>query len=257
MYAFSSETDGFGATEDVQVGGTAENPVSDGAGPEISLFLNDTTFVSGGLTTAEPTLIVQLTDDSGINTVGTGVGHEMLLVIDGDQQNAIEIGDRFEGTLGSFRRGTVSFKLPAQEPGTHALLVKAWDVVNNSGQHMIEYIVTAGGDLTLNNVFNYPNPMAGETRFVFEHNQPPGTPADIEIQIYTISGRQIQTISGADALPSGILPGGHVQIPWDGLDRDLDRVSPGIYLYKVKISVDSGEGGTESAEHLGRLAVVG
>ena len=147
--------------------------------------------------------------------------------------------------------------IPEQEPGEHTLLVKAWDVVNNSGQEMIEYVVTSGGDLVLNNVFNYPNPMSNQTRFVFEHNQPPGTPAEVEIQIYTISGRLLLVITGGDALPSGVLPGGAVQIPWDGRDQDLDRVSSGIYLYKLKISVDSPSGEANSAEHLGRLAVVG
>ncbi|MFV1981381.1 MAG: hypothetical protein ACC655_09530, partial [Rhodothermia bacterium] len=257
MYAVSPETDGFGATGKVLVGGTADDPVSDAAGPEVDLFLNDTSFVSGGLTTNEPLLIVQLSDDSGINTVGTGVGHEMLLVIDGDEQGAIEIGNRFEGALGSFRKGTVSLKLPIQEPGNHSLLVKAWDVVNNSTEKTIEYEVTTGGDLVLKNVFNYANPMPNQTHFVFEHNQPPGTPAEMEIQIYTVSGRLVQTIVGTDALPSGVLPGGSVQIPWNGRDQDLDKVSPGIYLYKLKISVDSSSGEPNSAEHLGRLAVVG
>jgi hypothetical protein len=257
MYASSSDIDGFGAREDVSVGGTADNPVTDIEGPEIQLFLNDTTFVSGGLTTSEPLLIVQLSDESGINTVGTGVGHEMLLVIDGDEQNAIEIGDRFEGTLGSFQDGTVSLRLPAQPAGDHMLSVKAWDVINNSSKQDLEFVVTAGEDLVLNNVFNYPNPMANRTRFVFEHNQPPGTPAEIEIRLYTVAGRLIQILDGADTLPSGILPGGPVQIPWDGHDQDLDRVAPGIYLYQVKVSVDLPSGERDSVEHLGRLAIVG
>jgi hypothetical protein len=257
MYASSSGTDGFGATENVLVGGTADNPVTDAAGPEVRLFLNDTSFVSGGLTTSDPLLIVQLNDESGINTVGSGVGHDMLLVLDGDEQNAIEIGDRFEGTLGSFQKGTVSFKLPVQEPGDHTLAVKVWDVVNNSSEQVLEYVVTAGDALAINNVFNYPNPMANETRFVFEHNQAPGTPAEIEIDIYTVSGRLVQTLNGLDVLPSGVLPGGPVQIPWNGHDHDLDKVSPGIYLYKVKVAVDLPSGERDSAEHLGRLAVVG
>jgi hypothetical protein len=257
MYASSPGVDGFGATENVTVGGTADNPVLDVAGPEIELFLNDTTFISGGLTSPEPLLIVNLSDESGINTVGTGVGHELLLVIDEDEQNALEIGDRFEGALGSFQSGTVTVRLPAQEPGEHVLRVKAWDVVNNSSEQILEYVVTAAESLELANVFNYPNPMANQTRFVFDHNQPPGTLAEVQISIYTLSGRVVQVLDGVDTLPAGTLPGGPVQIPWDGLDRDLDRVSPGIYLYRVHVSVDLPSGETNSSEHLGRLAVVG
>ena len=42
----------------------------------MQLFMNDESFVSGGITNSNPTLIVQLFDENGINT-SSGVGHDI------------------------------------------------------------------------------------------------------------------------------------------------------------------------------------
>jgi hypothetical protein len=258
LYTRSETEDGIGATEHVFVGGTAPNPVQDEEGPKIELYLeDDPNFISGGLTGTAPGLTVKLFDDTGINTVGTGVGHEMLLVLDGDEQNALEIGGRFEGDLDSFQEGTVIVELPDQMPGPHTVQVRAWDVINNSNTATLDFFVVPETELTLRNVFNYPNPTLGAgTAFIFEHNQPSGTPAEVEIRIYTVSGRLIQVLEGFDTLPEGVLPGGPVRIEWDGRDQDLDALASGIYLYKVRVDVQNERGEGQIAEHIGRLAVL-
>jgi hypothetical protein len=135
--------------------------------------------------------------------------------------------------------------------------VNAWDVANNSTAATLDYIVAPTESLVLQNIFNYPNPMASSTRFIFEHNQPAGTPADVELRLYSISGRLLHVLTEMETLPSGVLPGGPVQIPWDGRDADLDEVSPGVYLYQLKVTIDLPSGGQDSVEHIGRLAVLG
>jgi len=67
----------------------------------------------------------------------------------------------------------------------------------------------------------------------------------------------LNVLDETDTLPSGILPGGPVQIPWDGRDADLDRLSPGVYLYQLKVTVDLPSGERDSVEHIGKLAVLG
>jgi len=252
IYAASGAVHAQGFTEDVVVGGTAANPPEDAKGPEIELFLNDETFVDGGLTHPRPELIVKLFDDSGINTVGAGVGHEMLLIIDGDEQNAFTIGDLYESEENSFQQGRVAFEFEeALSEGLHSLSVRAWDVLNNSGTASLEFVVTEAEDLVVRNVFNYPNPTTGPTRFVFEHNQPVGTPARIQVRIYSLSGQPLRTLEVDD-----VLGGGPMQIPWDGFDDDFDRLGPGVYLYKVRIEVDADDGARQVSEVIEKLAVV-
>ena len=68
-YAWSDElqTDAGGYYDDIVSGGFNPDPVSDNTGPEIELFINDETFVSGNLTHDEPVLIAKLHDENGIN----------------------------------------------------------------------------------------------------------------------------------------------------------------------------------------------
>lgn len=252
VYASSEFIQAQGYTENVIVGGTAANPPNDKAGPVVELFLNDETFVDGGLTTIQPTLIVKLFDDSGINTVGAGVGHEMLLVVDGNEQQALNIGDLYESEENSYQRGRVTYTFDeALDPGPHTLSVKAWDVLNNSNSAELGFVVTESENLVVENVFNYPNPTPGQTRFIFEHNQPLGTPVTVQIRIYTLNGQAVKTIEQDDVLSAGPM-----QIHWDGLDDDFDRLASGIYLYKVRVEVEGDEGDLQVSEHLEKLAII-
>ena len=252
VYGAAPTFHAHGFTENVIVGGTAANPPDDSKGPEIELFLNDETFVDGGLTTPNPQLIVKLFDDSGINTVGAGVGHEMLLVLDGDEQNAFDIGNLYESEENSFQRGQVTFEFEEDlAPGPHTLSVRAWDVLNNSGSADLTFVVSEAEALVVRNVFNYPNPTTGPTRFVFEHNQPVGTPVTVQVRIYSLAGRPIRTIEQDE-----ILPGGPMQVVWDGTDDDFDRLVPGVYLYKVRVEVEGSDGDRQVSEAIEKLAIV-
>ncbi len=258
LYAASQSEDGLGATTNIVVGGTASEPIVDTKGPEIQLFLNDTTFVSGGTTGGSPMLLARLFDESGINTVGTGVGHELLLVIDGDEAGAIELGSRFEGSLDSYQSGEVRYPLSDLSPGSHTVRLRAWDVLNNSHAEEVFFFVIPEEKLALRNLFNYPNPMRGgsPTRFVFEHNQPAGTPARVELRVYTVSGQMIRAMRDHDTLPLGVLPTGTVLIPYDGMDENMDPLSRGIYLYKLRVEIEPEGREKQIVEQIGKLAVI-
>jgi len=256
VYAASADVDALGYTENFLVGGTSDNPPDDHVGPEIELFLNDTTFVSGDLVPASPELIVRLFDQSGVNTVGAGVGHEMLLVLDGDESAAQDISSGFVSDKNSYQRGETRWPLGSISPGPHTLTVRAWDVLNNSSSAEVLFSVSDDEVLRITNVYNYPNPMNRETRFVFDHNQPTGSPARVQIRIYTLSGRPIRTIDTEEALPEGILTGSSLQIQWNGRDEDFDRLATGIYLYKLRVEVEQPDGSVEVSERIEKLAII-
>lgn len=256
-YAYSADGHALGFTESVRVGGTAPNPTLDVAGPDIRLFLNDTTFVAGGIVSADPTLIVKLFDESGINTVGSGVGHEMLLTFNDDDGNAVDLSRHYQAEAGSYQSGKVEYRIDRPlAPGRNTLSVRAWDVANNSSTESIDFYIAESEALTLRNIFNYPNPTSGRTRFVFEHNQPPGTPARVQVRVYTINGRAIRTIKAEEALPAGVLMSNVVQIPWDGLDDDLGTLATGVYLYRLRVEVEGSDGDNQVSEHIDRIALI-
>ncbi|MBO6576563.1 MAG: type IX secretion system sortase PorU [Rhodothermales bacterium] len=255
-YARSATEHGIGFTERLLVGGTSDNPPNDAAGPSMRLFLNDTTFTAGSTTPADTELIVRLYDESGINTVGAGVGHEVLLVVNGDESGAEDISAAFESAPDSYQEGEIRWPLELEGEGPGRLSVRAWDVLNNSATAELDFVVRQDEVLRLANVYNYPNPMSRRTRFVFEHNQAPGTPARVRVRIFTLNGTPIKTIAEETALPGGVLNSGPVQILWDGMDDDLDRIATGIYLYQLRVEVDQPDGTTQTSEVVEKLAVI-
>jgi len=256
VYAVDENSQALGYTENFLVGGTSDSPPDDQQGPDIDLYIGDSTFVSGATVPESPELIVALFDDSGINTVGTGVGHEILLSVDGDQEGAVDIGSAFVAQPDSYQEGEIRWKLNDLEAGPHTISVRAWDVLNNSNTAEISFSVANDEVLNVFNVYNYPNPMNRETRFVFEHNQPSGTPAEVQIRIFTLSGRPIRTIHSDEALPEGVLGSGPLMVHWDGKDDDLDRPATGIYLYRIRMAIDQGNGERQVSEHVEKLAII-
>ena len=93
--------------------------------------MNDENFISGGVTNDAPNLIVKLEDANGINTA-SGIGHDLIAVLDGDQANPFKLNDYYQADVDNYTKGTASFKLRDLEDGLHTLSVKAWDTYNNS-----------------------------------------------------------------------------------------------------------------------------
>lgn len=256
VYARNAGDQALGFSENFLVGGTSDSPPQDAVGPDIEMYIGDSTFVSGATVAPDPELIVSLYDDSGINTVGTGVGHEILLAIDGNEEEAVDIGSAFVAEPDSYQKGEIRWSLQDLEPGSHTVSVRAWDVLNNSNTAEISFNVADDKVLEVFNVYTYPNPMSRETRFVFDHNQPAGTPAEVQIRIFTLSGRPIRTISTDEALPGGVLGNGPLIIHWDGKDDDLDRPATGIYLYRIRVHVDLPGRERQVSEHVEKLAII-
>lgn len=236
-YADNGIIDASGNYDSVFVGGINNNAVVDITGPEIQVFLNDEKFASGGIVNASPKLIVKLKDQNGINTVGTGIGHDIiarLVKADGTITEFV-LNDFYEAKLDSYQEGEINFPLINLEPGNYELRVKAWDVYNNSNEQSIEFTVVNSEKLTINKVLNYPNPFTTKTAFQFEHNQP-GQELDVQVKVLTISGKLIKTIN-----TTIFTTGNRVDnIFWDGLDDFGDKIGRGVYVYQLKVRSSDG-----------------
>jgi hypothetical protein len=207
--------------------------------------MNTEDFVFGGITNSDPTLLVKLEDDNGINVVGNSIGHDLEAVLDGDTQNSFLLNDFYESELDDYRRGSVRFPLFELEEGRHEIRVTAWDVANNPSEGYTEFFVTDAAEIALEHVLNYPNPFTDRTCFQFDHNIA-GQDMDVLIQIFTISGRLVKTINQT------IFTDGALRlddcIEWDGRDDYGDRLARGVYLYKVKVRANVGSASSVSGE---------
>ena len=241
FYASSSDTDANGYNSSVLIGGSADSVYSDKEGPEVRLFMNDTTFVYGGITNENPVLLAKLTDEFGINTVGNGIGHDVTAVIDNNNQSVIVLNDYYESDLDNYRSGTIRYPLQDMDPGIHTLKLKVWDILNNSSESEIQFEVIGSQRIELKNILNYPNPFTTHTEFYFEHNQADRM-LDVQIQIFTVSGRLVKTFSFLSAdntqLDNNSFRVGPVA--WDGLDDFGDRIGRGTYIYRVRVRTPEG-----------------
>ena len=186
--------DQAGSSFVIQVGGINQNAAEDNTGPTISLYMNDENFVSGGITNEEPTLLAKLQDENGINTA-SGIGHDIVAIIDGDENNAFILNDYYQANVDDYQSGVVTYPFRDLAPGLHTLTLKAWDVYNNSSIAEIQFVVyDKDRELVIDNVLNYPNPFIDYTEFWFNHNS--SDVLDVSIQIFTVSGKLVRTLNG-------------------------------------------------------------
>ncbi len=221
--------DQAGYNLNILVGGLNENAPQDNIGPEIELFMNDENFISGGTTNDNPILLVNLSDDSGLNTTG-GIGHDLIAILDGDTANPFVLNEYYQANVDDFSRGKVQFKLRDLEDGPHSLQVKAWDTYNNFSVATIDFIVTGGEAIKISRVLNYPNPFVDYTEFWFNHNRP-FEPLDVSVQVFSVSGKLVwnhhQTIMTEGYLSRDII--------WNGRDDFGDKIGKGVYVYKLTV----------------------
>jgi len=239
-YSQDGTIDAQGAFRTFIIGGSSSNVINDTKGPEIDIYMNDTNFVSGSSTNESPLLIAHFFDEHGINTTGNGIGHEITATLKHDINNAIILNNHFESDLGSYQRGRLQYQLLNLPDGPNQVTVCAWDIVNNSTEAKLDFVVANTEKAALSHVLNYPNPFTTHTKFLFEHNQP-HVPLEITIQIFTVSGRLIKTLQTT-------MQGNLYQtnpLTWDGLDDFGDRIGRGVYVYKVKIKTPDGKTDTK------------
>lgn len=246
LYAEDGNLDAMGMEGSLLVGGSSSAVENDTEGPDIRIYLNDTKFVQGGTSNEKPLLLLELADSSGINTLGTGIGHDLTVMIDNDPEQLYVLNEYYEAELDSYRRGKLRFQLPRLEPGFHSLKVKAWDAVNNSSEASLDFVVAADEELVLSHVLNYPNPFTTRTQFWFEHNQP-GQELWVRLQVFTLTGRVIKTFQKTINTPGNRSS----ELEWDGRDEFGDKVARGVYLYRLTVTAP----GKKKKEKIEKLVI--
>ncbi len=235
-YSLSTNNDAKGYFDNFIIGGSNDNAETDNLGPDVQLYMNDENFVSGGVTDENPRLFAVLTDSSGINTVGNGIGHDITITFDNNSNNLIVLNNYYESDIDDYQKGKIEYLFSELENGDHNLKLKVWDVYNNSSEENLDFIVAESENLTIKNLFNYPNPFTDQTSFYFDHNRP-NEDLEILIQIFTVSGKLVKTINtiiNSNAFRSE-------PINWDGLDDFGDIIGRGVYIYQIKVRTIDGE----------------
>lgn len=246
-YATDGNEDAHGTFDSVKVGGLDANAAVDNVGPSVKLFLNSRNFVNGGTTSERPILLADVADSSGINTVGTGFGHDITAVIDENTNKPLVLNDFYESDLNSFQSGKIRYQLQNLEEGPHTITFKIWDVQNNSSTTTSDFIVTKSAELAIKMVLNYPNPFTTRTQFFFEHNRN-CEDLKVTIQVFTVSGKLAKSIQNTINCEGFRNEG----IVWDGRDDFGDKLGRGVYLYKITVT----DKDNKKAEKIEKLVIL-
>lgn len=218
-----------GYNNDILIGDINENAPEDNTGPEIELYMNDENFVAGGMTNSSPLVLAKLADENGINTT-SGIGHDIIAYIDGDETNPIILNDYYLAEENDYTQGKVNYNLHDLEKGPHTLTFKAWDVYNNSSTAELPFVVTGNDELKIEKVLNYPNPFHDYTEFWFNHNRP-YEPLEVQVQVFTVSGKLVWSRSEI-VNTEGFLSR---EITWDGKDDFGSAIGKGVYVYRLSV----------------------
>ncbi len=221
--------DKTGYNTDIKIGGINTTAVADNTGPTVKLYMNDETFVNGGITNESPFFLALLEDEHGINTA-SGIGHDIVGILDGDETNPYIMNDYYQTELDDYTKGRVYFPFRNLAPGLHTIAFKAWDVYNNPITAEIQFVVVGDENIALEHVLNYPNPFVSYTEFWFSHNRP-FEPLDVQVQVMTITGKIVWT-KNQTVTTDGFLSR---EITWDGKDDFGDRIGKGVYVYKLTV----------------------
>ena len=246
LYFFGNNVDGLGYTNKIIVGGTDTTTVNDGKGPVIEIFFDNTNFRNASLVNSNTKLLVKLSDETGLNTTGTGVGHKFVGILNDQENDPIDFTNYFTSDLNSNgKAGEINYPFSNLASGEYKLEVKAWDVFNNFSNVETYFSVVGDSQLVIRDVYNYPNPFADKTTFTFQQNL--NKLLDLKIKIYTVAGRLIRQIEKNNVNEK------FVKVDWDGRDQDGSPIANGTYLYKILVRTTDG---TYNKSVLGKLAVI-
>lgn len=227
-YAYDSQTsdEAIGSFHKLVIGGSSSVDFSDEEGPEMNIYLNTPYFADGDITSTSPHFYADLSDANGINTSGSGVGHDLMLVVDNDIKQTYVLNGHFTSLPNNFRAGSVSYPLSNLKEGRHELMFRAWDLLNNSTTKTLRFQVSDTYSMAVRRVLMYPNPASvGETvHFVVEHDQPDQR-INMTLDVFDVAGRLMmsRTVESVGA---------------ESIDLNLAEygVAAGVYMYRLTLT---------------------
>lgn len=197
---------------------------TDFTGPQIAFYNGDKRIKNRDKVIKQFDLTGIFTDSSGI-MLAPILGFNPRLIIKklpGSIIKDVDVSSYFNYDVGSCYKGRVIYPVTL-DTGNCLITFKISDNLRNISTDSVEVIVEKSQTLIFDKVLYYAAPNARTGYFTFEVSKP----AEVDIKIYTISGRLVKSITNR------LCSFGYNQIEWDGLDQNGQIPANGVYLYKI------------------------
>lgn len=248
-----------GRFENFALGGTAPDISSDTNGPQLTISINGLVFSNQDSTSdadaampvlsapvhETPFFYATITDPDGINVMGSGVGHDIVLIIDNDPTMTYNLNSYLQYESGSWQSGTIAYPIPTLETGRHTLLFRAWDMLNNPSTLEVAFDVVDGLQPNILSL-KINGPVRDELTVVVENDRP-NSALYLQVDIFDMTGRKLW--HGSE---SGISASNYYTYSVN-LNETSGHLPPGIYICRATIC--SANGGAEASEQKKFLVV--
>lgn len=210
------------------IGSVESNPTADTTSPTIELFMGDTTFIAGGIVGPSTQIVARLFDESGINISSEPAGNDLTASIDDGE--IIILNNYYSADVNTYKKGSVNFPLDGLEKGKHTLTLTASDTYNNRKITRVDFVVTDGIQIQVEEFSNYPNPFNEFTILEFTHTRP-GEDLEAFVTIYDLAGKVILNSTYAITSSQYRVTLGE----WDGKSANGTKLGSGVYMGKVSV----------------------
>jgi hypothetical protein len=217
----------------------------DNKNPLLDVTFDGQHILNGDIVSPSPSIIIALKDENKyLALTDTAIFQVSLKSPDGSINRVwLDGGNaRFFPALSADRdnRARIEYNPKSLKDGIYQLIVKGKDASGNSSGS-VDYLVSFQviNKSMLSNVLNYPNPFSTATQFVYTLT---GTeiPNYFNIQIMTVSGKIVREITQDEIGPLRI--GTHrTDYVWNGTDTYGEKLSVGVYLYRIIAKKKSGD----------------
>lgn len=180
--------------------------------------------------------------------MGTGVGHDITAIVDNDPRHTYNLNSAFVPAVGDYRRGTISMPLNSLEAGEHTLILRAWDLYNNSSLARLTFKVDPSLASGYSELKVTPAPViaGAPATFTLVHNRPQSE-IDVRIDVFSVQGQHVWSNSERVVCDSNIYT-----LHWNGTTQGGQPLSTGVYIVRAFVTED----GVTSAIKAGKFVVI-
>ena len=158
------------------------------------------------------------------------------------------LNNYYTADINTFKKGGLEYPLKGLSSGKHTLTLSASDTYNNQTTAQVDFVVTEGVQIEIQEFNNYPNPFIESTTLEFTHTRP-GEDLEVYLTIYDMIGNSIlnQTYEVLASQYRVTLT------DWDGKSAAGTKLGQGVYI--GKLSVRSLLDGSKN-EHFTKLIIL-
>jgi hypothetical protein len=203
--------------------------------PQIKLTIDGQRININSLVAPNPVLNILIEDESGIN-----INRDQIIIA----VNELELPQEKVLIPDSVQQANVLgiTAYPDLNIGQHSLAIEVRDINGNPSRE--NYTLQVSNEFDLHVYGNYPNPFSEQTIFSYFITNTGQIIDELEIRIFTVSGRLIKRITSDE---NTSVPGndprlvGYNELIWDGRDESGNHVANGVYFALVKARFEDKE----------------